>query len=108
LSGCEALAIPDHSLTPTAADLAALRLTVTLVTVGAPTRYQISTRELMPVRYPTTGAADHVPPEESLTVFTFAELPAARATTATSVSPGSEALGSAAVTVPVLPPVWVS
>jgi hypothetical protein len=82
-------ATPDHSVTFTAAVFAADNVAVTLVTDGAARRYQISTRVFDPVRKPT-GPFVQVPPAESVTLVTDAELPAANATTATKAFPDAD------------------
>jgi len=80
---------PDHSEMFTATALALESVTVTELTAGALSRYQISTRLLIPVRKPT-GPFVHAPPE-SETEFTEAELPAAKTMMATSVFPDVDA-----------------
>ena len=96
------VATPDHSDTFTAADFAADNVTVTLVTDDAPSRYQISTREFVPLRKPT-GPFVHAPEPESVTLNTDAELPAAIATDATSAFPDADGAFSVAAKVAVLP-----
>src|SRR5206468_5037356 len=53
---------PDHSEMFTATAFALESVTVTELTAGALSRYQISTRLLIPVRKPT-GPFVHAPPE---------------------------------------------
>jgi hypothetical protein len=101
-STAEAGATPDHSVTFTAADFAADNVAVTLVTDDAATRYQISTRLFTPVRKPT-GPFVHVPPAESVTLVTDAELPAANATTATKAFPEVEGDVNVTGSIAVLP-----
>jgi len=80
---------PDHSEMFTATAFALESVTVTELTAGALSRYQISTRLLIPVRKPT-GPFVHAPPE-SETELTEAELPVAKAMMATSVFPDVDA-----------------
>jgi hypothetical protein len=95
-------ATPDHSVTFTAAVFAADNVAVTLVTDVAARRYQISTRVFAPVRNPT-GPFVHVPPAESVTLVTDAELPAANATTATRAFPDVDGDVNVTGRVPVFP-----
>ncbi len=80
---------PDHSEMFMATALALESVTVTELTAGALSLYQISTRLLTPVRKPT-GPFVHAPPE-SETEVTEAELPAAKTMMATSVFPDVDA-----------------
>jgi hypothetical protein len=77
-------------------------VTVTLDTDDAPSRYHNSTRLFVPVNNPT-GPFTHVPPPESDTLNTDAELPAASATDATNASPDTEADESVAANVAAFP-----
>jgi hypothetical protein len=95
-------ATPDHSVTFTAAVFAADNVAVTLVTDGAARLYQISTRLFVPVRNPT-GPLVQVPPAESVTLVTDAELPAANATTATKAFPDVDGDVNVTGRVPVFP-----
>ena len=85
LANLSSAVTPDHSDTLTASAFEADSVTVTELTDGAASRYQISTRLFVPLRNPT-GPFSQLPlgPAESFTVLTEAELPAASATTATS------------------------
>jgi hypothetical protein len=83
-------ATPDHSDTFTAALFAADNVTVTLDTDDAPSRYHNSTRLFVPVKNPAAPFTQ-VPPAESVTPVTDAELAAANATDATNASPDVDA-----------------
>src|SRR2546426_1840963 len=102
-SGAPADATPDHSDTFIAADFDADSVAVTLVADGPPRRYQISMRVLVPLRT-RTGPLTHDPLAESVTERTEAELPAATAISATSVSPAVDADWSGATRLVPVPP----